>query len=185
MCINELNKEQEEAANFLDGVCAVIAVPGSGKTLVMMRRIGNLVSKHGIAPENILGLTFTRNSSEEMRNRLTPILEGMAGRVMLSTIHGFCYHLLRQEGYVFEILSGKEQIIFIRNIIKKLRKMFSGILCTPERLSCGTSCTTKFTSAPLIQGISTSDSPIVSHHRNPFKFRKAIKVSSILHMTSI
>jgi len=121
MCINELNKEQEEAANFLDGICSVIAVPGSGKTRTMMERIGRLIINHGIPPENILGLTFTRNAAEEMRNRLSPIIKDMAGRVMLSTIHGFCYHLLRREGYVFDILSGKDQIIFIRNIIKKLR----------------------------------------------------------------
>jgi len=121
MCVNELNKEQEEAANFLDGICIVNAVVGAGKTKTMMERIGRLVTTHGIPPENILGITFTRNSAEEMRNRLTPILEDMAGRVMLSTIHGFCYHLLKREGYVFDILSGKDQIIFLRNIIKKLR----------------------------------------------------------------
>ncbi len=121
MCVNKLNKEQEEAANFLDGICSVIAVPGSGKTKTMMERIGRLVTNHGIAPENILGLTFTRNAAEEMRSRLSPIIKDMAGRVMLSTIHGFCYYLLKNQGYVFDILSGKDQIIFIRNIIKKLR----------------------------------------------------------------
>jgi len=117
----QLNREQQDAASFLDGVCAVIAVPGSGKTLTMMERIGLLVKKHGIAPENILGLTFTRNAAEEMRHRLSFVLGDLASRVTLSTIHSFCHYLLRNEGYVFEILSGKEQIVFIRNIMKKLR----------------------------------------------------------------
>ncbi len=76
--MDQLNKEQERAAEFLHGVAAVIAVPGSGKTKTMMERIGNLVSKHGIPPENILGLTFTRNAAEEMRNRLIPVLYNMA-----------------------------------------------------------------------------------------------------------
>ena len=40
-----LTREQEEAANFLEGICAVIAVPGSGKTLTMTERIGILVKK--------------------------------------------------------------------------------------------------------------------------------------------
>ena len=62
----ELNKEQQAAADFLDGVCVVVAVPGSGKTLTMSHRIGNLV-RRGVAPENILGLTFTRNAAEAMR----------------------------------------------------------------------------------------------------------------------
>lgn len=118
---DELNKEQRAAAEFLDGIAAVIAVPGSGKTRTMMERIGILVKKHGIPPENILGLTFTRNAAEEMRSRLVPVLGELASRVTLSTIHSFCYFLLKSEGRVFEILSGKEQIIFVRDILKKLK----------------------------------------------------------------
>jgi len=119
--VPELNKEQEEAASFIEGICAVIAVPGSGKTRTMMERIGKLVKDNGIAPESVLGLTFTRNAAEEMRNRLVPVLGDQATRVMLSTIHSFCYWVLRCEGKVFEILSGKEQLIFMRNILKQLR----------------------------------------------------------------
>ena len=86
-----LNKEQEEAANSVFGVAAVIAVPGVGKTLCMTRRIGNLVMEHNIAPEKILGLTFTRNAAESMRMRLIPVLEDLASRVTLTTIHSFCH----------------------------------------------------------------------------------------------
>lgn len=117
----ELNKEQEEASNFLNGIAATIAVPGSGKTRTMMERIGKLVKKHGVPPESILGLTFTRNAAEEMRQRLIPVLGDLASRVTLSTIHSFCHYLLRSEGKVFEILSGKDQIIFVRNVMKQLR----------------------------------------------------------------
>jgi DNA helicase-2/ATP-dependent DNA helicase PcrA len=119
--MSDLSEEQEVAAQFLDGIAAVVAVPGSGKTRTMMERIGILVKKHGISPENILGLTFTRNAAEEMRNRLVPVLGDLASRVMLSTIHSFCYFLLRNEGRVFEILSGREQLIFMREVMKKLK----------------------------------------------------------------
>ncbi|MFC1881531.1 ATP-dependent helicase [Thermodesulfobacteriota bacterium] len=117
----ELNKEQQAAAEFLNGICVVVAVPGSGKTLTMTHRIGNLVKKHGIAPENILGLTFTRNAADAMREKLVPVLDDMASRVTLSTIHSFCHYLLRNEGVAFNVLSGKDQIIFLRNVMKKLR----------------------------------------------------------------
>jgi DNA helicase-2/ATP-dependent DNA helicase PcrA len=116
-----LNKDQSKAAQFLHGTCAVIAVPGSGKTKCMMQRIAMLVNDHHIAPESILGLTFTRNAAEEMRNRLKPLLGNVAHRVTLLTIHSFCHYLLRNEGHVFEILYGKEQIILLRDVIKKLR----------------------------------------------------------------
>ena len=117
----KLNKEQEAAADFLNGICVVVAVPGSGKTLTMTHRIGNLVKKHGISPENILGLTFTRNAAEAMREKLVPVLDDMASRVQLSTIHSFCHYLLRNEGVVFNVLSGKDQIVFLRDVMKRLR----------------------------------------------------------------
>jgi DNA helicase-2/ATP-dependent DNA helicase PcrA len=87
----------------------------------MMRRIATLVEHHGIAPEQILGLTFTRNAAEEMRHRLSTILGDIAGRVTLSTIHSFCHWLLRNEGHNFEILSGKDQIIFIKQVMKQVK----------------------------------------------------------------
>ena len=50
-----------------------------------------------------------------------PVLGDLSTRVRLSTIHSFCLHLLKVEGRVFEILSGKEQLVFIKNVMKRLR----------------------------------------------------------------
>lgn len=86
-----------------------------------MERIGILVNEHGISPENILGLTFTRNAADEMRNRLVPVLGELSTRVFLATIHSFCFTVLKSEGYEFEILSGKEQIIFVKGVMKRLK----------------------------------------------------------------
>ena len=119
--MSELNPDQRKAAEFKDGICAVIAVPGSGKTRTMMERIGMLVRDHGIPPEAILGLTFTRNAADEMRNRLVPVLGDLSARVFLSTIHSFCFNLLRMEGIAFNILAGKDQIRFLRDVIKDLK----------------------------------------------------------------
>ena len=116
----ELNKKQKTAAEFKNGIASVVAVPGSGKTLTMTYRIGNLVNS-GVPPESILGLTFTRNAAQAMREKLAPVLNDQASRVNLSTIHSFCHYLLRNEGRHFEILHGKEQIRFIRKIMKKHR----------------------------------------------------------------
>jgi DNA helicase-2/ATP-dependent DNA helicase PcrA len=116
--VPDLNKEQEEAAQFLEGIAAVIAVPGSGKTRTMMERIGKLAKLHDVAPESILGLTFIRNAAEEMRSRLVPVLGELASRVMLSTIHSFCFWLLKSEGTAFQVLTGKEQLSFLRDVLK-------------------------------------------------------------------
>ena len=118
--MTQLNAEQKAAAEFVNGIASVVAVPGSGKTLTMTHRIGNLV-KQGVSPENILGLTFTRNAAQAMRDKLETVLEDTASRVHLSTIHSFCMKLLRSEGRSFQILQGKEQIIFIRKIMRKMK----------------------------------------------------------------
>jgi len=117
----ELNEQQKKAAEFLDGIAVVIAVPGSGKTLTMTHRISHLVSQQGIAPETILGLTFTRNAAKAMRRRLAPLLDDLAERVMLSTIHSFCHYLIRNEGKAFTLLCGKYQLQFLRDILKDLK----------------------------------------------------------------
>jgi len=86
-----------------------------------MSRIGYLVTHCNVMPENILGLTFTRNAADEMRQRLIPELGELSQRVTLATIHSFCHYLLRSEGKVFEIISGKEQINMLRNLMKRKR----------------------------------------------------------------
>ena len=114
-----LNEKQKEAAEFMYGTASVIAIPGSGKTLTMAARIGNLV-RSGISPKKILGLTFTRNAAGAMRDKLKPVLGKKASLVTLSTIHSFCHRLLKEEGRRFSILYGKRQVYLIRKIIKKL-----------------------------------------------------------------
>lgn len=119
--MNALTAEQLKAAESKSRIVAVIAVPGSGKTLTMVSRIGILVNKFGIAPENILSLTFTKNAADSMRNRLFEILGDQSKRVHMSTIHSWCYYLLKREGVVFEIVSGKEQLILLKEVMKQLK----------------------------------------------------------------
>jgi len=72
----ELNKEQLAAADFLNGICVVVAVPGSGKTLTMTHRIGNLVKKHGIAPENIFPESGYGSHPDELKNIIVKSTDG-------------------------------------------------------------------------------------------------------------
>ena len=119
--MSNLTPEQLKAAEFKDGICAVIATAGSGKTKTMMERINFLVNEHGISPENILGLTFTKNAANEMKSRLAEVLGDRSERVHLSTIHSFSYYLLKREGFVFEIVSGKGQLILMKEVMKQLK----------------------------------------------------------------
>ena len=116
--MHELNEKQRQAAEFMFGTAAVIAIPGSGKTLTMAARIGHLVES-GIAPEKILGLTFTRNVAGAMREKLRPVLLDRASLVPLSTIHSFCHRLLKEEGRMFEVVSGRRQVHLVKRVIRK------------------------------------------------------------------
>lgn len=115
-----LNAKQLEAAQFHTGIALVVAVPGSGKTKTMTERIGRLVNDHGVAPENILGLTYTRQAAEQMRERLELVLHGESSRVNLYTIHSFCLRLLKSEGRYFNIVSGSEQMTMVATIMRSL-----------------------------------------------------------------
>lgn len=78
---------QNKAANFIDGPCLVLAVPGAGKTTMLLERINNL-SKI-INPNKILTLTFSRTQAIDMKNRYG------SDDTNIMTIHAFCYLIIR------------------------------------------------------------------------------------------
>jgi DNA helicase-2/ATP-dependent DNA helicase PcrA len=133
----KLNPEQQAAADFQDGICCVIAIPGSGKTLTLSRRIETLVKKYSVDPSEILAVSFTKSASEAIRQKLAPSLNELSSRVHLATIHSFCHFLLRNEGRVFEILSGRDQIIFMRDIMRRLKAKELSIMMVLREISLG------------------------------------------------
>lgn len=96
MNLTGFNSNQIEAINHIEGACCVIAGAGSGKTRVLTYRIGNLI-EHGISPENILAVTFTKKASTEMKERLRDLIGGIAYEVNMGTFHSICYRILRDE----------------------------------------------------------------------------------------
>jgi superfamily I DNA/RNA helicase len=95
--LNQLNPEQAAAAAAHRGPVLVLAGAGTGKTRVITYRIAGMIAS-GIAPEEILGLTFTNKAAREMRERLAQlIVPGLARQVTLGTFHAFCVKVLRRD----------------------------------------------------------------------------------------
>ena len=98
--LQDLNEPQRKAVTAPSGRLLILAGAGSGKTRVVTTRIGYLISEMGVKPESILGLTFTNKAAEEMRVRLSDLIDPkIAKKVMLCTFHSFCMYVLRKEAH--------------------------------------------------------------------------------------
>jgi len=98
----ELNPAQLKAVESIHGPHLVIAGAGSGKTRVLVHRVAYLVQQ-GIAPEQILLLTFTRRSAQEMLQRASLLLDERCRKVSGGTFHSFANLILRKYAKLLEI----------------------------------------------------------------------------------
>lgn len=90
-----LNEQQKEAAQTVDGPCLLLAVPGSGKTTVLVTRLGYMIYGCGIAPESILTLTYTVSATKDMSERYVKIFGNEHERQLeFRTINGVCARIL-------------------------------------------------------------------------------------------
>lgn len=130
--LENLNKEQLEAAKTTQGALLILAGAGSGKTKVLTSRIAYMIQNGAIAGK-ILAVTFTNKAAKEMKERLSKILgENIVKYMWVGTFHSICGRILRQDIENYSFQSGKkldknftiydetDSVAVIKQAIKKL-----------------------------------------------------------------
>ncbi len=132
--LDTLNSKQKEAVLTCDGPLLVIAGAGTGKTKLLIYRILHLI-KQGVAPENILAVTFTNKAAKEMNERLSSLLEHEAAEIsprtgenrrpFMSTFHALGVHILRSHSHqvgrtrFFSILDHEDALSKVKRAMKE------------------------------------------------------------------
>jgi len=133
--LSSLNPQQRLAAETINGPVLILAGAGTGKTRVITYRIAHLIDK-GVAPENILAVTFTNKAAREMQERINKLLpkrgqkfegrrqkDDKEPRPTICTFHSLCVRILRQHierlGYKrnFVIYDESEQLGAVKKIL--------------------------------------------------------------------
>ena len=123
--LENLNDRQREAVLETEGYVRVIAGAGSGKTKLLVSRYAYLVQDYGIDSSNILCVTFTNKAAGEMKKRIRALIGDEQDVSLISTYHGFCNRLLRENpeklflNKQFQIIDGHQQKAVLSEIYQK------------------------------------------------------------------
>ena len=123
----DLNPTQREAVATTEGPVLVVAGAGSGKTRVLTYRVAHLVRDLGVAPWEVLAITFTNKAAGEMKERVGRLVGPASKGMWVSTFHSACVRILRREaprlGYSsrFTIYDAQDSLRAINQVVRDLR----------------------------------------------------------------
>lgn len=127
-----LNQQQLEAVQSVDGPTLLLAVPGSGKTTVLVTRLGYMIYCCGIIPESILTLTYTIAATKDMADRFIQIFDDhLSARLEFRTINGICAKVINYYGALigknaFELVTDEKNISgLLSSIYQKVENSFA------------------------------------------------------------
>ena len=120
--------DQQPVLNYKSGQMAISAVPGAGKTTILLALIIKLL-EIGVNPENIFVLTYMESAARNFRERIKTIRENSAQLPNISTIHGLALRILKENGNFerlglssdFEICDDTQRSRIVKEIATKLK----------------------------------------------------------------
>src|SRR5207248_4525030 len=118
----QFDEPQRRALEHGHGPALVLAGAGTGKTTVLVERIGWLLRQRLAQPAEILALTFTDNSAADLRKKVQQHLPNVdCSALKASTFHAYCFGLLKTHGRAFEVVDGPDLWVFLRRNLSELR----------------------------------------------------------------
>ncbi len=131
LIVEGLNDQQRQAVMTTEGPLLIVAGPGTGKTLTIVRRIAHLVHT-GVEPENVLAVTFTNRAAREMKERTEALLGAPASRMFIGTFHLLGLRIIREQGRDITLCNRDEQLSLVKTLVKGTAK---AVQQTAERIS--------------------------------------------------
>ena len=137
--LQNLNPEQSAAVTHAEGPLMIVAGAGTGKTMVITRRIGWLIEQGLAKPDEILALTFTDKAAGEMEERVDKLLPYGYVDLWISTFHAFCERVLRDYAIDiglssnFKLASATEQWMLVRKNLDRFELDYYRPLGNPTK----------------------------------------------------
>lgn len=134
-----LNNQQQRAVEHKNGPAIVLAVPGAGKTTVLICRTANLILNYNVPPEKILSITFSKASARDMKKRFTDVFgDVVKGNIVFSTIHSFAFNVIREYAYQkrikYKLIEGSESEFNKIRILKGIHHRINGTYINDDKL---------------------------------------------------
>ncbi len=132
LSLKNLNKEQKNAVEYIDGPLMIVAGAGSGKTKVLTYKVAYLI-ENGYEPDSILALTFTNKAAREMKERIIELVGAKANSIWMGTFHSIFARILRIEAANinfksnFSIYDTEDSLSVVSNILSEFNIDIEGV----------------------------------------------------------
>ncbi len=126
----QLTEQQRRAVETISGPVLLLAVPGAGKTTVMVARIANMIYCHHIPAESVLTITFSKAGAIDMKRRYHRLFSDLGNQEpAFCTIHSFCYQVVGTYcritgGTTPRLIEAKERSIALRELYQRINGEF-------------------------------------------------------------
>ena len=133
---DQSNREQQQAITHDSGPLLIVAGPGTGKTRTLTHRMAYLIQEQNVLPETMLAVTFTEKAAEEMRSRLTQLLDEDTPLPFTATLHALCWQLIQgaAEKNIHRIIDDEDRLFILKRVLDRMKAGGQTVTLKPKDL---------------------------------------------------